>query len=159
MIVHIPIGAVNPQPEFLVRCHGAGNDALGICEVHVTLSEKVLYHQIHPAKLATDISAEIVSLYFLWQHELVLGLILHFVPPVVTSAVLVPFGNFEVQKHSRLGRYISWHMTRAIEAIRFAGDIVAVFGAWFRLPALIAGGLLIVLLAWTSGPLRRPPEK
>jgi hypothetical protein len=29
----------------------------------MTPQEKMLYHQIHPLKLATDISAEIVSLY------------------------------------------------------------------------------------------------
>jgi hypothetical protein len=118
-------------------------------------AEKVLYHQIHPAKLGADISAEIVSLYFLWQHQLLLGLATHFLPPIVASALLVPFGDFEAQKNSRLGRYIAWHMTRAVEATRFAGDIAMAFGAWFRSPSLIAAGLLVVILAWASGPLRR----
>jgi hypothetical protein len=39
----------------------------------VTLKEKILFHQVHPAKLATDIAAAVVSLYFLWQHQLVIG--------------------------------------------------------------------------------------
>src|SRR5262245_20556154 len=30
----------------------------------MTLKEKILFHQVHPAKLATDIIAAIVSLYF-----------------------------------------------------------------------------------------------
>ena len=121
----------------------------------MTFSEKVLYHQIHPAKLATDIGAALVSLYFFWQHRLVLGLVTHFAPPVAASALLVAFGTFEVQKNSRLGRYIAWHMTRAVEAIRLAGDIVMVVGAWVHSPAVIAAGLLMVIAAWTSGPLRR----
>ena len=76
-------------------------------------------------------------------------------PPIFASALLVSLGNFERQKQSRLGRYIAWHMTRGIEAIRLGGDFVMVFGAWYREPAIIAAGLLIVLAAWTSGPLRR----
>ena len=36
------------------------------------LSEKVLLHQVHPPKLATDIGAAAVSLYFIffWEHQL-----------------------------------------------------------------------------------------
>ena len=120
----------------------------------MTLSEKILYHQIHPAKLATDIGAEVISLYLLWRHQLALGLITHFAPPIVASALLVPLGGFEAQKDSRFGRYVARHMTRAVEAARFGGDIVMVFGAWFRSPIWIAAGLLVVIAAWASGPLR-----
>jgi hypothetical protein len=123
--------------------------------VHMTLKERILYHQIHPAKLGADIGAEIVSLYFLWQHQLIAGLILHFAPPILASAILVPFGNFERQRDSAFGRYIAWHMTRSIEAIRFSGDIVMALGAWYRLPLAIVVGLVIVLLGWASGPLRK----
>jgi hypothetical protein len=42
--------------------------------------EKGLYQQIHPLKLATDISAGLVSLYFFWQHDIVLGLMIAFSP-------------------------------------------------------------------------------
>jgi hypothetical protein len=31
--------------------------------------EKVLYHQIHPAKLAADISASLVSTYLMWRRR------------------------------------------------------------------------------------------
>ena len=121
----------------------------------MTLLEKILYHQIHPAKLATDIGAEVVSLYLLWRHQLVLGLVTHFVPPIFASALLVPLGNFEAQKNSRFGRYIAWHMTRAVEAARFGGDIIMLFAAWFRSPVWVAAGLLVVIAAWASGPMRR----
>lgn len=121
----------------------------------MTLPEKILYHQIHPAKLGTDILAGIVSLFFLWQHQLALGLTIHFVPPIMASALLVSIGDFEAQKKSSLGRYVAAHMTRAVEAIRFTGDIAMALGAWIRSPALIAAGLLIVVMAWCSGPLRR----
>jgi cobalamin synthase len=119
------------------------------------LREKALYHQIHPAKLGTDILAAFASLYFLWQHQLLLGLAIHFAPPVLASALLVRFSHLDAQKNSALGRYVARHMTRTIELVRLAGDIVMVFGAWYHAPAVIATGLLIVLAAWASGPLRR----
>jgi hypothetical protein len=121
----------------------------------VTFREKALYHQIHPAKLAIDVLAAVVSLYFLWRHQLVIGLVTHFAPPIAASALLLRFGNFERQKTGVFGRYIAWHMTRAVEALRLGGDLVMAIGAWFRSPALIIGGLMIVLAAWISGPLRR----
>jgi hypothetical protein len=45
-------------------------------------------------------------------------------------------------------------MTHTVEAIRLAGDIVMVFGAWYHSFAMIGGGLTIVIGAWPSG-LRR----
>jgi len=44
---------------------------------YMNLKEKILFHQVHPAKLATDILASIVSLYFFWQHDLVTALLTH----------------------------------------------------------------------------------
>ena len=118
------------------------------------LREKSLYHQIHPLKLAVDILSEPISLYFLWQHELALGLISHFAPPVLASVLMVSFGSFEAQKRSPLGRYVLRHMTRPVEAARFARDIVMVLGAWYRAPLIIAAGLLIVIAAWLSGMVK-----
>ena len=57
----------------------------------MTLKERALYHQIHPLKLGTDILASIVSLYFFWQHELLIALALHFLPPIIMSALLVRY--------------------------------------------------------------------
>ena len=117
----------------------------------MTLKEKSLYHQIHPVKLATDIGCEPLSLYFFWRHDLVLGLVTHFVPPITISLVLILYGDFEAIKRSRAGAYLRRHMTRTIEAIRFAGDIVMVLGAWFHQPSLIIMGLLVIVIAWWSG--------
>ena len=120
----------------------------------MTFAEKALFHQIHPLKLGTDILAEVVSLYFLWRHQLIIGLITHFVPPILASVLLISLADFERQRSSPLGRYISWHMTRSMEGLRLGGDIVMAVGAWLRQPIVIAGGLLIVLGAWSGGRLR-----
>jgi len=75
--------------------------------------EKVLFHQVHPAKLGTDIAAAIVSLYFFWQHDLLAGIITHFVPPPIASFAVMRFVDLAPYKNSRLGVYLSRHMTRA----------------------------------------------
>src|SRR5215831_18229123 len=38
-------------------------------------------------------------------------------------------------------------MTRIIEGIRFAGDIVMVLAAWFHRPPLIIAGLVLIVIA------------
>jgi len=117
----------------------------------MTLREKALYHQIHPAKLATDILCEPVSLYFFWRQDLWWGLATHFLPPILASALVMRFADLEPLKASPLGRYIARRMTRPVEAARLAGDLVAVAGAWLRSWALIGLGLVIVAAAWLSG--------
>ena len=117
----------------------------------MTFAEKALYHQIHPAKLATDIGAALVSLPLLWLHWLWLGLAVHFAPPVIASALLLRFADLEPQKNSAFGRYVRRMMTRPVEATRILGDLVMVIAAWYRAPFGIAAGAAIVLLAWLSG--------
>ena len=115
------------------------------------LRDKILYHQIHPLKLGTDATASVISLWFFWQHRLLPALILHIAPPLIASFFLIFFVDLESQRRSRFGRYVKRMMSHTVEAIRLAGDIVMVFGAWYHSIAIIAGGLVIVIGAWLSG--------
>jgi hypothetical protein len=119
----------------------------------MTLKERVLYHQIHPLKLATDIGASIVSLYLFWQHMLAAALLVHFIPPIVVSAALLRYGSFDQQAQSPFGRYIARHMTHMIEAVRLFGDLVTILGAWEHDALLIVLGYAIVIGAWCNGLL------
>jgi hypothetical protein len=119
----------------------------------VTLKEKILFHQIHPAKLATDIAAAVVSLYFLWQHELAVGLATHIIPPPVGSAAVIRFADLEPYKTSRIGAYLARYMTPTAQAARLAGDLITVVAAWYHSPADIVVGLAIILAGWTYGLL------
>jgi hypothetical protein len=114
----------------------------------VTLKEKVLFHQIHPAKLATDIAAAVISLYFLWEHDLVIGLLTHFTPPPIASAAVIRFADLNTYKTSRLGAYLARYM-----GTRLAGDLISVVAAWYQSPVGILTGLGIVFAAWTYGLL------
>ena len=122
----------------------------------MTLQEKVVYHQIHPLKLAADVGCEPASLYFFWQHNFLPGLATHLVPPIVATLWLIRYGDLEAYKNSKMGAYLLRHMTRTVEGIRFAGDILMALGAWFHRPSLIVLGVAVIVLAWCGGLLRKP---
>lgn len=119
----------------------------------MTFREKQLYHQIHPLKLATDISAEIVSLYLFWKRKLLAGLVVAFLPPVIASALIMRLVDLERYKQSAFGRYIRFYMTPPVVVVRMLGTVVTHVGAWYRQPGLIPIGLLMVLLGWLRGLL------
>ena len=77
------------------------------------LNEKVLYHQIHPAKLAADVSGSIVSTYLMWRRRFAWALLAAFVPAVLASVLVIRYANLERRKHSRFGRYMQRYMDRA----------------------------------------------
>src|SRR5437588_7612937 len=113
----------------------------------MTPQEKVLYHQIHPLKLLTDISAEVVSLYLFWKRKPVLSLAAALVPPIVASALITSLVDLEPYKRSTLGRYIRVYMTPPVVAARALGTVITHSGAWYHRPMLIPVGLATVLLA------------
>ena len=119
------------------------------------LSEKVLYHQIHSAKLSADVFAAIVSTYLIWQHEFGLAMLSAFVPAILASALVIRFADLERLKQSPFGHYIHQFMNRRIEAWRFAGQIVVWVGAWYHQFWLIPAGLAVVIAAWMSGLWRK----
>jgi hypothetical protein len=122
----------------------------------MTLKEKILIHQVHPGKLATDIAAAFISLYFFWQHDLIVGFLTHFLRPPIASIAVMHFANLEGYKNSRLGAYLLRYMTPTAQATRLLGEIIMVFAAWFHSPIGIAAGLVIILAAWTYGPCSHP---
>ncbi len=69
-------------------------------------SERILYHQAHPLKLATDIGTTIIAVPILWQHDLVLGLFVALVPPVVVSALVLRFADLRAIASRRVGAYL-----------------------------------------------------
>ena len=119
----------------------------------MTLKERALYHQIHPLKLATDVLASVVSLYFFWRHQAVPGFALHYLPPLIVSALLMRYSALERYRDSSFGRYIAGNMTRTIEGVRLFGDLVTIFGAWMHDWLLIAAGFAVVIGAWCNGLL------
>jgi hypothetical protein len=120
-------------------------------EPALTWHERVLYHQLHPLKLATDIASAVGAIPLFWRHRLGPALVVSLVPPVVVSAVLLRWGSFERQRDSTVGRYVSRWMSPAAEGARLMGFAVSAVGAWFHAPAAIVAGAVVVLAAWLRG--------
>src|SRR5574341_1403342 len=106
-----------------------------------TPQEKVLYHQIHPVKLATDIITAMLALRFLWQHRLMWALIIMWIPSVIVSLLIMQKVNLEPYKESALGRYLKTYMTGRMELLRFIGLGLMALGAWLRAWWLLPFGL------------------
>jgi uncharacterized membrane protein len=120
----------------------------------MTGREKYLYHQVYPPKLLVDFMAALLSLVALWQHRLVLGLVIMLLPPAIASFLTMRFVDLDPYKHSALGRYVARYMTHSMEAVRLAGMLIAAIGAWYRSPLVILLGAMVVLAAWLKGKLR-----
>jgi len=117
------------------------------------VNEKVLYHQINPAKLLTDWGTLPLALYLLWHRRWRLALIIAFVPSVIASYVLIRYADLEEYKQSRFGQYVARSMTRQMEGVRFLGAGVMMVGSWQRRRTLLPVGLLIILAGWLRGLL------
>ena len=114
-------------------------------------SERLLYHQIHPLKLATDIATAAVSAILLWHHRLVFALAIGFVPSIVVSIVLVRSVDLERYRRSAFGRYVARFMTRRVEVARLAGLIPLWGGAWLQSSTLVVLGVVWIVGCWLLG--------
>ncbi len=121
----------------------------------MTIQEKALYHQIHPLKLATDWGTGAIAFYLLWRRRLWPALLVMFVPATVVSGALIRWADLEPYRRSAFGRYVARSMTPAMQGVRFAGNGIMMLGAWYRRPAWLVGGLLVILFGWLRGVLVR----
>jgi hypothetical protein len=73
----------------------------------------LLVHQVHPGKLAADITASVVSSALLWRGRLLCGLVVHYLVP--------PLGSALVLARADLARLAGWsHPLLGRIARRFA---------------------------------------
>ncbi len=119
----------------------------------MNLQEKILYHQIHPLKLSTDITTGILSLIFLWFHSLWIALIIGIVPSILITLLIISFINLQKYKESNYGLYVKKYMTREVMILRGIGYVIAAFGAWFNSYGIVIFGFIILLFGWCSGKI------
>lgn len=79
----------------------------------LTRQERYLVHQVHPAKLATDIGVAAVSTVLFWRHRLVLGLLV-FLVPVPVASVLVLRGDLSAYRIPSGRRQRPWAVAAAL---------------------------------------------
>jgi hypothetical protein len=125
----------------------------------MTPRERVLLHQAHPAKLATDVATAAISLALLWSGRLAAALVVMWVPSIAVSVYLVRRGKLNEVRRSRLGRYVLEHMTPVMEALRLAGMVVMALGAWLHLAAELVAGLCMIVGGWLLGAVAPPARR
>jgi hypothetical protein len=118
--------------------------------------QAVLLHQVHPVKLAADISSSLVSTALLWRRHLLAGLLVRYIPPVLASAALLRFADLDARRDRPSSRYVVAHMPLAAQATRLLGDTTMAYGAWRRRPATVALGILLIALGWSDGLVEFP---
>ena len=120
-------------------------------QMTLTRDQRILVHQVHPAKLAVDISAAVVSNILLWKHRLPAGLAARYLPPVVGSALVLKFADVDRLAGTSAGRYVLEHMPPVMVAVRLAGDTLMAVRAWRRQPEYVVLATLLVILGWSHG--------
>ncbi|MFZ2804552.1 MAG: hypothetical protein WA001_05000 [Patescibacteria group bacterium] len=117
----------------------------------MTFQEGILYHQITPAKLTTDVLSAIVALYFLWLHSWMLAIVIAIFPPIVASVLVLSLVDLGHIKKSKVGKYLKQNMTFMMEVLRLFGFFVMAWGAWVRQPAVLVLGAALILYGWLHG--------
>lgn len=121
----------------------------------MNFKEKALLHQLHPGKLATDVSTGLLSCWLFWKHKLWLGLIVGVLPSVTVSLMLVRNADLTWLKSSSAGRYMQKYITRNVEGVRLLGMAIMWVSAWRGSLAGLTLGFVIIGLAWTYPLLTR----
>jgi hypothetical protein len=106
-----------------------------------------------PLKLSTDVGSAVASLDLLWSHELALGLLVGFLPPIVASGLIMGYADLEGLRRSSAGRYVRRYMKGSVQALRLVGNAVMMVGAWYHATWALALGLVLILLALSRGLL------
>jgi hypothetical protein len=120
----------------------------------LTFAERALYHQIHPAKLFADTATSLIAIDLFWRHELIPGLIMALLPPVLVSAVLLREADLGRYRSSPMGAYLRRFMPPWVQTVRVFGVAVAFYSSWHQVPAGIYGGLALVAVCWANGLFR-----
>jgi hypothetical protein len=125
------------------------------------IRERILLHQVHPAKLAIDWGTGLIAAWLFWDHNLPAALIVGFLPSIFVSIYLILRVDLSRYKETPLGRYFSSPLTRPGDPVRLFGLIVMWTGAWFNSILAAAAGLAIIVFGWGKGLLlrRRTPAK
>jgi hypothetical protein len=121
----------------------------------MTRPERVPYHQVHPLRLATDSGAAIASLDLLFEHDLVLGLIIAVVPSVVVAAGLMRSGDdrHPRQRARRVPASLHDPARPSCPAVRLLGCVISCYAAWQRWPFVVGVAWAVVAPCWSYGLL------
>lgn len=93
------------------------------------LADKVLVHQVHPAKITADVTASVVSNKLLWRGRPKAALAVRIVLPVGGSLAVLTLADLDALAQTAQGRYVLAHMPPSAQAVRLDGDALMDLGA------------------------------
>jgi hypothetical protein len=126
------------------------------CDDQLVNHETYLLHQVHPAKLAADITGDVISTALIWRGKVAAGVVAAFVPAIIGSAVVSRMDLSKIKSTGR-GRYVLANMPPAAQAVRFLGQLLVWHAAYHHNREGIGVGHAVVLAGWCAGlpPIRR----
>jgi hypothetical protein len=121
------------------------------------LADKMLVHQVHPAKIAADITASVTSSTLLWKGRRKAAMAVRIVLPMGASLIVLSVADLDKLARTPQGRYVRKHMPPTAQAVRLAGDAVMGLGARRRSRVLVVAGVAIVVAGWSHALWPRLP--
>lgn len=112
-----------------------------------------LLHQVHTAKLATDIGADVISTWLMWRRRPGLAVLVAHTAAAAASAAALARGDLARLRASRRGRYVLANMPPSAQALRYLGQVVAWHAAYRHRPAGVIAGHILVVAGWSYGRL------
>jgi hypothetical protein len=112
-------------------------------------ADKILVHQVHPAKIGADVTASVVSNVLLWQARPKAAVVVRVLMPAAGSAAVLSLADLDALARTRRGRYVLNHMPPSAQVVRLAGDVLMGSGAHRRNPALLLAGAAVIMAGWS----------
>jgi hypothetical protein len=113
------------------------------------LADRVLVHQVHPAKIGADVTASVVSNVLLWKSRPKAAAWVRVLLPVAGSAAVLSLADLDALAKTAPGRYVLTHMPPSAQAVRLAGDAVMGLGARRHSVALLCAGAAVIVAGWS----------
>ena len=113
------------------------------------LADRVLVHQVHPAKIGADVTASVISNVLLWRARPKAAIAVRVLLPLAGSAALLRFADLDALARTGRGRYVLAHMPPSAQALRLAGDAMMGLGAYRHRRVLIVAGVAVVVAGWS----------
>jgi hypothetical protein len=113
------------------------------------LADRVLVHQVHPAKIGADVTGSIVSNVLLWKAQPKPAVAVRVLLPMAGSAAVLSLGDLDALAKTRRGQYVLKHMPPSAQALRLAGDALMGFGAYRRSFTLVVAGAVVIAAGWS----------
>jgi hypothetical protein len=112
-------------------------------------ADRMLVHQVHPAKIGADVTASVVSNLLLWKARPKAAIAVRVLLPLAGSAAVIGLADLDALASTRRGRYVLAHMPPSAQAVRLAGDALMALGAYRHRAVLLFAGAAVVAAGWS----------